>query len=69
MGEAKRRGTFEERKAVALKIAAKKWKSQRLVEIAKRRSMTPEEKEQERRTAEFFTTLYGITGAFPYQLR
>jgi len=62
MGEAKKRGTFEERKAAALKRDAKVWKKRKLAEIARRRNMTPEERTNERKAAEFLATMYGIAG-------
>ena len=52
MGEAKKRGTFEERKAAALKRDAKAWKEREFAEIALRRNMTPEERASERKAAD-----------------
>lgn len=63
MGEAKRRGTFEQRKAAALKRDAKAWKERKLAEIARRQNMTPEERAKERESANFIAVLLGIAGA------
>ena len=63
MGEAKRRGTFKERREVAIKRDAKLWKKQKLAEIERRKGMTLEEKTKERKAAEFLAIMYGIAGA------
>ena len=63
MGEAKRRGTFEERKAAALKRDAAAWKERKLAEIDRRRNMTHKERIKERKATEFLAVLYGVAGA------
>lgn len=62
MGEAKKRGTLEQRKAMAIKRNAKILKEQRLAGIAKRQAMTPEEKEKAKRAKMLLITLYGMAG-------
>lgn len=71
MGEAKRRGTFEQRKSAAIKRNAEIVRKQRLAEIAKRQAMTPEEREAKRRAGMFLATTYAFTGTnvlMPYKI-
>ena len=68
MGEAKNRGTFEERRAVAIKRDAKLWKKRKLAEIERRKGMTPKEKIKERKAAEYLATMYGIAGASGFKI-
>ena len=63
MGEAKRRGTFEQRKAIAIKRDAEILKKQRFAEIVKRQAMTPEEKIKRERAGMLLSTLYGTAMA------
>ena len=63
MGEAKRRGTFEERKAAAVERDAEARKKRKLAEITRRRNMTLEEKKKEQKVINFLTILEGISGA------
>ena len=63
MGEAKRRGTFEQRKTVAIKRNTEKLAKQRLAGIAKRQAMTPEERIKRERAGMLLATLCGAAMA------
>lgn len=73
MGEARRRGSFQQRKAVAIKRDEAVREAKKREKIAKMQAMTPEEiemkKRQERKAAQLLATVYGIGGTpFPYQI-
>lgn len=60
MGEAKRRGTFEQRKATAIKRNTEVLKQQRLAAIGMKQSLSPEERRNRNRAGMFLSTLYGV---------
>ena len=60
MGEAKRRGTFEQRKAMAIKRNTEALKQQRLAGITMEQNLTPEERKSRNRAGMFLSTLYGV---------
>jgi hypothetical protein len=53
MGEAKRRGVFEQRRAAAKKRNAEIAREQRLAEITRRQTTTPEEKQRKKQVNTF----------------
>ena len=56
MGEAKRRGTFEQRKAMAIKRNTEALKQQRLAGITMEQNLTPEERKSRNRAGMFLST-------------
>lgn len=72
MGEAKRRGSFEQRKAEAIKRDEGNREIQRLEKIAKIQAMAPEEIEAKKRrefeVTQLLATVYGM-GGVPFQYR
>lgn len=71
MGQAKRRGTFEQRKTAAMKRDAQKLKNIKLARITEKQIMTTEEKERKRRATKLFTILSALemgTTIMPYKI-
>jgi hypothetical protein len=71
MGQAKRRGTFEQRKTAAMKHDAQKLKNIKLAGITEKQIMTTEEKERKRRATKLFTILSALemgTTVMPYKI-
>lgn len=72
MGEAKRRGSFEQRKVVAIKRNTEILEKQRLAQADKRQSMTPEERNARKRAGALLSTAYGMAMAsgtlMPYKI-
>lgn len=70
MGEAKQRGTFEQRKAEAIKRDAEITKKWKLAEIAKRQAMAVEEKKSQKRAMQFLAMVHGMAGTavMPYRI-
>lgn len=61
MGQAKRRGSYEERKAEAVAREAARREEARLREAARRAAMTPEELERERRGRAKVSSILALT--------
>ena len=68
MGEAKRRGTFKQRQAEAMKRDAKLRKKRRLAELKRRTLMTPKERAAEAETIRFLAFLEGIAAASNFKI-
>jgi hypothetical protein len=71
MGQAKRRGTFEQRKATAIKHNAERIRKCKLAGITKKQIMTTEKKERKRRATKLFTILSALemgTTVIPYKI-
>ena len=70
MGEAKKRGSFKQRKEAAIKRNIELLKKEKLEKVAKRQAMTSEERERERQAGTFLTLTYGMmAGALmPYKI-
>lgn len=63
MGEAKRRGSFEERKAMAIERNAEIAERQRLVKNTKKQVMSSEERIRSKRAGILLSTAYGMAMA------
>lgn len=69
MGESKRRGSFETRKAAAIKrndIEHKKWLKARQVRESLK---TPEQRAREHEARQFMASAYGMISGLPYILK
>jgi hypothetical protein len=64
MGEAKRRGSYEQRKAVAIENVQIKREREAQAEIERRINMTPEEKRREVYVQKKLAAVMGMLGAF-----